>query len=143
MEYLHNVLEDAQQKTIAHLRGHIEDYMRKYLPIITDGRYHNVRVKDDLSFEVWSEDKKDMIVPEDNLSKGTIDQFYLIARFALLDILNKGVKSLVLLDDPFLGFDAGRKERAREILADLTPAFQIIIFTHSPEYDNWGKVIEI
>lgn len=143
MEYLHGAMEEAQQKTIAHLRSHLEDYMRKYLPVITDGRYHNVRIKDDLSFEVWSEDKKDMIVPEDHLSKGTIDQFYLIARFALLDILNKGVKSLILLDDPFSGFDAGRKERAREILTDLTSAFQIIIFTHSPEYDSWGKVIEI
>jgi len=84
-----------------------------------------------------------MIVPEENLSKGTIDQFYLLARFAILDILNKGVKSLVLLDDPFLGFDAGRKARTKEILADLSSAFQIIIFTHSPEYDDWGKVVEI
>lgn len=140
---LSSALAEAQQKAIARSRAHIEEYMRRYLPVITDGRYHNVRVKDDLSFEVWSEDKKGMIVPEENLSKGTIDQFYLIARFALLDILNKGVKSLVLLDDPFLGFDAGRKARVREILADMASAFQIIIFTHSSEYDDWGKVVEI
>ena len=140
---LQSALAEAQQKAIAQSRSHIEEYMRRYLPAITDGRYHNVRVKDDLSFEVWSEDKKGMIVPEENLSKGTIDQFYLIARFAILDILNKGVKSLVLLDDPFLGFDAGRKARTKEILADLSSAFQIIIFTHSPEYDDWGKVVEI
>lgn len=143
MEYLYDALEEAQRKTIAQSRSRIEDYMRRYLPVITDGRYNNVRVKDDLSFEVWSEDKKGMIVPEENLSKGTIDQFYLIARFALLDILNKGVKSLILLDDPFLGFDAARKARAREIITDLMPAFQVIIFTHSPEYDSWGAVIEL
>ena len=140
---LQSALAEAQNKAIAQSRSHIEEYMRRYLSAITDGRYHNVRVKDDLSFEVWSDDKKGMIVPEENLSKGTIDQFYLLARFAILDILNKGVKSLVLLDDPFLGFDAGRKARTKEILADLSSAFQIIIFTHSPEYDDWGKVVEI
>jgi len=37
----------------------------------------------------------------------------------------------------------GRKARTKEILADLSSAFQIIIFTHSPEYDDWGKVVEI
>lgn len=143
LETLKGALEEAQAKTIAVSRGAIEEYMRKYLPIITDGRYDNVTVKDDLSFEVWSGEKKGLITPEEHLSKGTIDQFYLIARFAVLNLLNKGVKSLVLLDDPFAGFDAGRKQRAKEIFADMTGAFQIIIFTHSSEYDDWGSVVEL
>lgn len=143
LETLKGALEEAQTKTIAVSRGAIEEYMRKYLPIITNGRYDNVTVKDDLSFEVWSGEKKGLIAPEEHLSKGTIDQFYLIARFAVLNLLNKGVKSLVLLDDPFAGFDAERKRRAREIFADMTDVFQIIIFTHSSEYDDWGSVVEL
>lgn len=143
LELCASVLAEAQAKTIEKSRAAIESYMRKYLLALTDGRYNRVRVKDDLSFEVWSEEKKDMIVPEAHLSKGTIDQFYLIARFALLDLLNKGVKSLVLLDDPFAGFDAKRRARARAMLTDMTGAFQIILFTHSAEYDEWGSVIEI
>lgn len=143
LEMLKGALEEARAKTIAVSRGAIEEYMRKYLPVITGGRYDNVTVKDDLSFEVWSGEKKGLIVPEEHLSKGTIDQFYLIARFAVLNLLNKGVKSLVLLDDPFAGFDAGRKDRAREIFSDMTGAFQIIIFTHSSEYDDWGTVVEL
>ena len=90
LEMLKGALEEAQAKTIAVSRGAIEEYMRKYLPVITDGRYDNVTVKDDLSFEVWSGEKKGLIVPEEHLSKGTIDQFYLIARFAVLNLLNKG-----------------------------------------------------
>lgn len=143
LELLAGVLAEAQAKTIETSRKAIESYMHTYLLVLTDGRYDRVRVKDDLSFEVWSEEKKDMIVPEEHLSKGTIDQFYLIARFALLDLLNKGVKSLVLLDDPFAGFDAKRRARAREMLTDMTSAFQIILFTHSAEYEGWGNVIEI
>lgn len=143
LETLKGALEEAQAKTIAASRGAIEEYMRKYLPVITNGRYDNVTVKDDLSFEVWSGEKKGLIVPEEHLSKGTVDQFYLIARFAVLNLLNKGVKSLVLLDDPFAGFDAERKSRAREIFSDMTNAFQIIIFTHSSEYDDWGSVVQL
>lgn len=143
LEALAQSLSQAQANTIEKSRRAIEDYMRRYLLVLTDGRYDNVKVKDDLSFEVWSEEKKGMIVPEEHLSKGTIDQFYLIARFAVMDLLNKGVKSLVLLDDPFAGFDAKRRARAREVLADMTQKFQIIIFTHSSDYDSWGSVITI
>lgn len=143
LDALAQALSEAQANTIEKSRRAIEDYMRRYLLVLTDGRYDNVKVKDDLSFEVWSEEKKGMIVPEEHLSKGTIDQFYLIARFAVLDLLNKGVKSLVLLDDPFAGFDAKRRARAREMLADMTQKFQIIIFTHSSDYDSWGSVVTI
>ncbi len=138
-----DVLTEAQRKTIAQSRVAIEQYMRRYLPAITDGRYTNVKIKDDLSFEVWSDEKKGMIVPEENLSKGTIDQFYLVARFAVLALLNKGVKSLVLLDDPFSAFDATRREKTKEMLADVSGSFQIILFTHSSDYDGWGTVVTL
>ena len=84
-----------------------------------------------------------MVVPEEHLSQGTIDQFYLVARFAILDILNKGKKSLVLLDDPFHSFDAKRRENTKRVLMDLSDKFQIILFTHSSDYDSWGEVVKI
>ncbi|MEK7488101.1 MAG: AAA family ATPase [Patescibacteria group bacterium] len=143
LEALYVALGEAKTKTIEKSRRAIEEYMQKYLPVATEGRYKNVTVKDDLSFEVWSEEKKGLIAPEEHLSKGTIDQFYLVARFAVLNLLNKGTKSLLLLDDPFAGFDASRKQHVREILQDMTRVFQIIIFTHSSEYDGWGETIEI
>ena len=83
------------------------------------------------------------MVPDENLSRGALDQFYLIARFAILDLLNKGVKSVVLLDDPFHNFDVQRRAKAREILADLSGKFQFIIFTHSNEYSDWGETVRI
>lgn len=136
-------LREAQAKTIAKSKQHIEDYMRKYLPIITDGRYNDIKVNDDLSFNVFSNEKNSMITPEEHLSRGTIDQFYLVARLAILDVLNKGKKSLVLLDDPFHSFDASRRAKTEQVLKDLSDRFQIVLFTHSADYDTWGKVIEI
>ena len=143
LELLYAALSEAKTKTIEKSRRAIEAYMQKYLPVATEGRYHNVTVKDDLSFEVWSEEKRGLIAPEEHLSKGTIDQFYLVARFAVLNLLNKGTKSLLLLDDPFAGFDASRKQKAHAILQDMTSVFQIIIFTHSSEYDAWWSVVTI
>lgn len=143
LEVLSLALSEAQQKTAEKSKVYIEEYMRRYLPLITDGKYSEVKVKNDLSFEVWSDEKKDMIVPDENLSRGALDQFYLIARLAILDLLNKGAKSIVLLDDPFHNFDAQRRVKAREILADLSRKFQFIIFTHSDEYNDWGEVIKI
>lgn len=143
LELLTDVLIEAQTKTIAQSRAAIENYMRRYLPAITNGRYTDVRIKDDLSFEVWSEEKKGMVVPEENLSRGTVDQFYLAARFAVLALLNKGVRSLVLLDDPFSAFDERRREKTKEMLEDMTESFQIILFTHSSDYDGWGSVVAL
>ncbi len=138
-----NTIAEAQEKIISKSKNSIESYMKKYLAVITDGRYDNIEVNSDLSFNVWSEEKKDMIVPEKHLSQGTIDQFYLIARFAILDTLNKGKKSLILLDDPFHSFDDKRREKTKQVLNDLTSKFQVVLFTHSSDYDDWGKVIQI
>ena len=143
LEYASDTIAESQANIISKSKNHIEDYMKKYLSVITDGRYDNLEVKNDLSFNVWSEEKKDMIVPEENLSQGTIDQFYLIARFAILDVLNKGKKSLMLLDDPFHSFDDKRREKTKQVLNDLTDKFQIVLFTHSSDYDDWGNVLEI
>ncbi|MEK7452839.1 MAG: AAA family ATPase [Patescibacteria group bacterium] len=136
-------LKEAQSRIISKSKSRIEDYMKKYLSVITDARYDHLIVNDDLSFSVWSEEKKEMIIPENNLSQGTIDQFYLVARFAILDVLNKGRKSIVLLDDPFHSFDATRREKTKQVLNDLTDKFQIILFTHSSDYDEWGEVVSI
>lgn len=143
LENVADTLKEAQTKTIARSKQHIEDYMKKYLPIITDGRYNDIKVNDDLSFTVFSSEKNGMLTPEEHLSRGTIDQFYLVARLAILDVLNKGKKSLVLLDDPFHSFDAGRRMKTEQVLKDLSEKFQIVLFTHSSDYDTWGKVVEI
>ncbi len=143
LESLAENLKEAQSRILSKSKSHIEDYMKKYLITITDGRYDNMKVNDDLSFNVWSEEKKDMVVPEDHLSQGTVDQFYLVARFAILDVLNKGNKSLVLLDDPFHSFDSKRREKTKQVLNDLTDRFQIVLFSHSSDYDDWGEVVEI
>ena len=140
---LAETLKEAQFKIISESRSYIEDYMKKYISTITDGRYNNVKVNDDLTFEVWSDEKKGMLVPEEHLSQGTIDQFYFVVRLAILDVLNKGKRSLVLLDDPFHSFDIDRREKTKQVLTDLTDRFQFILFTHSSDYDSWGEVVEV
>ncbi|MBI3671696.1 AAA family ATPase [Candidatus Azambacteria bacterium] len=113
-------IKEAQTRITSRSKSRIEDYMKKYIAVITDGRYDNVIVNDDLSFG-----------------------FYLVARFAILDLLNRGKKSLVLLDDQFHSFDAQRRENTKQVLNDLTNKFQIILFTHSSDFDDFGEAVSI
>jgi len=88
-----------------------------------------------------------------NLRKKNFDKFKAAAHGVLdtkieiantaKDALNKGKKSLILLDDPFHSFDDKRREKTKQVLNDLTSKFQVVLFTHSSDYDDWGNVIEI
>ena len=65
------------------------------------------------------------------LSTGTVDQLFLAARLALLDIITGGCSPPVLLDDTFSNFDdMDRKERAFEILESIVAGeYQALYFT--------------
>lgn len=137
-------LEAARLETIKKLKKELEKFISQYISEITDQRYSKVELGDDLSLHLFSDEKKEFIVPDEALSRGTQDQIYLVARFALLKIFSlANHRPLVILDDPFHSFDAKRKERTRLILEELSKDFQILLLTHSDEYDRWGVVREL
>lgn len=134
------VLLKAKQETEKNSRGIIEKFMQEFLEEITDGRYQKISIGDDWTLKVLSPDKGEEILPDGHLSRGTIDQFYLVARFAFLKLLFPDSRPLIILDDPFQSFDKKRRIRTRNILKELAHEFQILLFTHSDDYDNWGTV---
>lgn len=133
----------AREKTLAGVKDKLSEYVSGSLALISGGRYDKVIIGEDLNFRVYSAEKGGEIVPEENLSRGAIDQFYLVVRFAFARILARGGKSFMLLDDPFHNFDGARKAYAKRLLQDLSADFQIIFFTHSDEYDGWGEKVEL
>lgn len=137
------ILAGAKNKTIERVRADLEKYLEKFFKEITVGRYQKASIDENLNFKVFSPEKGEEIIPDGQLSRGTIDQFYVAIRFAFLKILNQGRRSLILLDDPFHNFDQDRKLRLRRLLEDFTEDFQIILFTVSDEYDDWGVVKEL
>lgn len=134
------VLSQAKKETEKDSRGVLEKYMQEFLAEITDGRYRQISITDDWLLKVFSPEKGEEILPDGQLSQGTIDQFYLVARFAFLKLLFPQARPLIILDDPFQSFDKKRRLKTKKILKELSREFQILLLTHSDDYNDWGTV---
>lgn len=113
------------------------------LPRITKGRYHKARVTKMLEIEVYSEEKQDWLSPDGNLSRGTVDQIYLLARLAFVEVLVGENTIPLILDDPLVTFDADRLAVTKDILQELARSKQVILLTYDMKYQDWGHVIKL
>jgi DNA repair exonuclease SbcCD ATPase subunit len=137
-------LERASSETLASTAGRLGERIGELMGRITEGRYGKVRVGEgDFSLWVWSPEKGDYLSPE-MLSRGTVDQIYLAARLALVEIICDDRRPPLLLDDPFVTFDARRLGKAMEVLRELYRRQQVIIFTCGDQYDGYAdRVVEL
>jgi hypothetical protein len=68
------------------------------------------------------------------VSTGTLEQEYLALRLAIVDHLDQGGERLPLfVDEVFVNWDAERRSRGIEVLADLSATRQIFVFTCHPD----------
>lgn len=143
-EKIRDTLSVAQNATMSSVRDVLQKSIETYLPKITNDRYKKVRIGDALEVEVFSEERGDFIDPRGSLSQGTIDQIYLVSRFALARAQSEGKFPPLILDDPFVTFDAGRKANTALLIQELTQDFQVFLFTYSDEYNSFAdKVVEL
>jgi DNA repair exonuclease SbcCD ATPase subunit len=138
LELAQRWLETASSETLSSAARMLEGMIGEYIAHITENRYYKVRV-DEGTFEimVWSGEKKGEVEPE-MLSRGTVDQIYLAARLALVEIICGDRHPPLLLDDPFVTFDSRRLDRAMEVLKDFSRGRQVIIFTCGDHYDAYA-----
>ena len=118
----------------------MESITNTYVAQITNGRYNQIKVNDDLSISTFSTEKDDWVNVTE-LSRGTQDQFYICARFALVRLITENKKPPLLLDDPFLNFHANRLKRIIPLLQEIAKEYQVLLFTCSDTFDYLGKVI--
>lgn len=97
---------------------------------ITNGKYSKLYISNDFSIKVEDSKTKDLIDWK-YLSSGTIDQFYLSLRLALIKLIVENQENRILLiDDIFIRFDEERMKNALELLTNNIHEFcQILIFT--------------
>lgn len=102
---------------------------------ITNGKYSKLYISNDFSIKVEDSQTKELIDWK-YLSSGTIDQFYLSLRLALINLLIENYESKILLiDDLFIRFDEERIRNALDLLINKIENFsQVFIFT-SKEID--------
>jgi DNA repair exonuclease SbcCD ATPase subunit len=131
------VIEEAKEQTMRSARDELEPRIGAYFCRITQDRYTQVEADDDLNLRVFSSEKGGWITPESGeLSRGTVDQLYLAARLALLDLLYCDAKPPLLLDDPFVKFDPDRREQAIALCKEIAQDHQVLFFTCHDDYDE-------
>lgn len=95
------------------------------LSAITDGRYKEVLVDENLNIKILHELQ---YIPIEKLSVGAIDQVYFALRMAISDLLFDGDEMPLILDDSFAFYDDERLKSVLQILASMKNR-QIFIFT--------------
>ncbi len=94
----------------------------KTLPTFTEGRYEHLKIDEDLTVQVFSNEKRDFMDLEE-ISSGTQRQIMLALRLALSqELINRVVKErqFVFLDEPFAFFDETRTRSSLSVLPALS-----------------------
>ncbi|MDD5037810.1 MAG: hypothetical protein PHN78_00590 [Dehalococcoidales bacterium] len=137
------ILEEAHKQTLSKAADLLEKELSKYIAIVTDDRYNQVKINEsDLSILTFSPEKRDWVDVR-QLSRATEDLFYICARLALVRLITEGKRPPILLDDPFVNFHAKRLKKMMTLLQELANENQIILFTCSDAYDYLGNVISL
>jgi uncharacterized protein YhaN len=114
----------------------LESEVQRHFSTFTCGKYTRVKLSSgELQFQIYSNEKGDWVYPE-KLSGGAIDQFYLACRIALVRLLYGDSRLPLILDDPFVNFDAERLHETLNYLKGLSRDYQIILLTLGDTYDE-------
>lgn len=143
LELMKEALEYAINDLAGDFQKNVVTMIEQDLPTITDRRYSDVQIDESFALKVFSREKNDWIDPTANLSSGTIDQIYFIYRLALLKAIESEARVPLLLDDTFVTFDSKRLEQTRKILEREAKERQIMLFTHSQAFSDWGHVVGV
>ena len=121
-------LEAAAKSVRRAVIPRLKSQLQGQLAPITNGRYRDVRIGEDLALQVKTQDRafKDV----DNLSLGTRSLIYLLERVALARIIGGNAEPPpLLLDEALVHADRRRMRAALEELGRLGEEHQIILFS--------------
>ena len=119
MDQLNNLSAKLQQQ----LKTMLDGKASEILEYITDGKYTRLFIEENLHMSVMAEGRK---VPMEQLSRGTIEQIYLVLRLAAGELLFEEDYP-VILDDTFAYYDENRLKKVMQWLSIHKK--QVLIFT--------------
>ena len=117
-------LKKADETLKIKYRAPLQNSLNKYLKHITNS---DLRAQIDIDLNVTIEEN-DGVKSTDYYSKGYQNLFEICKRFALTDVLFKGEKPFIILDDPFYNLDDKKIEQAISLIKSLSEEYQIIYF---------------
>ena len=132
-----DVLEESRVATLASSQEVLERRLGALVASLTAGRYSSVSVDPaSLALGLNSPERAEPVAVAlgGDLSQGTVEGVYLAARIALAELLTGDRKPPLILDDPFVSFDAARTAAALALCKRLAAERQIILFTKDASY---------
>jgi uncharacterized protein YhaN len=125
----------VRRSVIPQLKAQLQDELAP----ITNGRYREVQVGDDLSLQVKPQDQR-TFKSVDSLSLGTRSLIYLLQRLAIARIIGGNSEPLpLMLDEALVHTDRRRMKAALEELARLGEDHQIILFSKDEALAERGE----
>ncbi len=131
-------IESAERATLKTAARYLEERMGPMMARLTDGRYDDIEVDErDLAFRVRVPETGEFVDVR-QLSHGTADQLFLIARLGLVRSVTMDRRPPLILDDPFVTFDTTRGERAVRLVKQFAAeqGFQVLYLTCSDRFDK-------
>ena len=134
---LAQLVREADRRFRAEHQPDLVQRAGSYLGHLTGGRYDRL-VIDEASagglFQLLGPDLPAPIPLARPISTGTLEQAYLSLRLAIVDHLDQGGERLPLfIDEVFVNWDPERRARGLEVLAGLSAARQLFVFTCHPD----------
>lgn len=133
-------LEKAYEEMKHNISPKFEQNLCEIIGQITDGKYTNIKMNDDIGLLVEVENGEYM--PAERLSVGTIDEMYLALRLSTLSEISKENLPL-LFDETFAYFDQNRLKNILYDLQDKNYNHQMILFTCSNREEEMLKQLKI
>lgn len=128
LELARSVIEEVSSQIHREFAPRLNRAMGEIVAQVTAGKYRSVRIDEDLTIRAIAEG--DRTVALTSLSAGTVDQFYLALRVAILDLLTEGQERIpLLLDDPFVQYDHDRLRSALTYLSRMAEQRQVVLMT--------------
>jgi DNA repair exonuclease SbcCD ATPase subunit len=131
-------IDAAERATLKTAARYLEERMGPTIAAVTDGRYVDIEIdQKSLAFKVRAPETGEL-VEVDRLSQGTADQLFLAARLGLVRLVTLDRRPPLILDDPFVTFDAERGERALRLVKAFAHehGFQVLYLTCSDRFDT-------
>ncbi len=130
---LRTTVEESRNAALAAVAAPVEAAATRTLQRIAGNRLGRVQLGEAFEPTQMMPGSADVPVSIENMSGGESEQIYLATRLALADVLAKGERQLVVLDDVLVATDAGRLARVMRILEEAAQRLQVLILTCHPE----------
>ncbi len=130
---LRTTVEQSRNAALAAIAAPVEAAATRTLQRIAGNRLGRVQLGEAFEPTQMTPGIADAPVSIESMSGGEREQIYLATRLALADVLAKGERQLVVLDDVLVATDSGRFARVMRILEEAAQRLQLLILTCHPE----------